>query len=594
MSEGLRVKIGVDISELQRGIVDAEKTFKQFGFTIEKIGGKGFPSLFDNIQKIKPVTRPAIVALEDVKKEADKAAVSLVSVGKSVSTIVPPLANVGRSAVNAVPSLNALGQVARDLPFGFIAIQNNLPIVLDQFTALSRQSGGTGAALKALGASLFGPAGLAFAFGAVTAGVTALIQKYGSLSGAFNALIGGTKQLTEAQKKSVEGISDELANISLLVNLYPQLAGRREDQDKILKKLNQSAPTYFKSLDSERVTVDQLTKSYDKYVKSLLGKIFIESQQERLREVAKKYAEDLVRLNDAQVKGSQQRQKDANKLKNEIDLIERLGKAQQGLRGDIAIGVEVVATKKTFDEAFQDIINNFKKQADAILGGTEQIVSKLDFGSIFEDATAKDVKGIKIVPDIDVPGSLQTLTNQTRDFGSAFSDQVVRDIQEAFSKLKVNGRINIIPSTEVQNAIGGLEAIKNKTAEITGQFNEFLAPAIQTVFGALENGQSVGKALAQSFKALVVQIALTVAKAAILAAILNSIFPGGTVIGGAAVKGFGGIFGALSGLGGVAAPSFGGLSGGGLQLSGQVNLTGRGTDFVGIMNAGNAQIRRVG
>jgi hypothetical protein len=372
------------------------------------------------------------------------------------------------------------------------------------------------------------------------------------------------------------------------------LAGRREDQDKILKKLNQSAPTYFKSLDSERVTVDQLTKSYDKYVKSLLGKIFIESQQERLREVAKKYAEDLVRLNDAQVKGSQQRQKDANKLKNEIDLIERLGKAQQGLRGDIAIGVEVVATKKTFDEAFQDIINNFKKQADAILGGTEQIVSKLDFGSIFEDATAKDVKGIKIVPDIDVPGSLQTLTNQTRDFGSAFSDQVVRDIQEAFSKLKVNGRINIIPSTEVQNAIGGLEAIKNKTAEITGQFNEFLAPAIQTVFGALENGQSVGKALAQSFKALVVQIALTVAKAAILAAILNSIFPGGTVIGGAAVKGFGGIFGALSGLGGVAAPSFGGLSGGGLQLSGQVNLTGRGTDFVGIMNAGNAQIRRVG
>jgi hypothetical protein len=271
-----------------------------------------------------------------------------------------------------------------------------------------------------------------------------------------------------------------------------------------------------------------------------------------------------------------------------------LGKAQQGLRGDIAIGVEVVATKKSFDEAFQDILANFKKQADAILGGTEEIVSKLDFGSILEDATAKDVKGIKIVPDIDVPGSLQVLTNQTRDFGSAFSDQVVRDIQEAFSKLKVNGRINIIPSTEVQNAIGGLDAIKNKTAEITGQFNEFLAPAIQTVFGALENGQSVGKALAQSFKALVVQIGLTVAKAAILAAILNAIFPGGTVIGGAAVKGFGGIFGALSGLGGVAAPSFGGIQGGGLQLQGQVVFTQRGPDLQGVLNAANAQIRRVG
>ncbi|MFN5251067.1 MAG: hypothetical protein ACK5DE_08455, partial [Bacteroidota bacterium] len=413
MSEGLRIKVGADIIEFTRSINQVEQEIKDLSKSIKGLAGQDLVRANKELDKLNETAQ----RLRNVGKQGfDQFGVAI---GK-----------IGPSAAGAVPSLNALGQVARDLPFGFIAIQNNLPILVDQFSVLSRQSGGTGAALKALGAALFGPAGLAFDFGAVTAGVTALIQKYGSLGGAFNALIGGTKQLTEAQKKSVEGISDELANISLLVNLYPQLAGRREDQDKILKKLNQSAPTYFKSLDSERVTVDQLTKSYDKYVKSLLGKIFIESQQERLREVAKKYAEDLVRLNDAQVKGAQQRRKDANKLKNELDLIERLGKAQQGLRGDIAIGVEVVATKKSFDEAFQDILANFKKQADAILGGTEEIVSKLDFGSILEDATAKDVKGIKIVPDIDVPGSLQVLTNQTRDFGSAFSDQVVRDIQE--------------------------------------------------------------------------------------------------------------------------------------------------------------------
>jgi DNA repair exonuclease SbcCD ATPase subunit len=573
MAEGLRIKVGADIIEFTRSINQVEQEIKDLSKSIKGLSGQDLVRANKELDKLNETAQ----RLRNVGKQGfDQFGVSL--------------AKIGPSAAGAVPALNSLGQVARDLPFGFIAIQNNLPIVLDQFSALSRASGGTGAALKALGASLFGPAGLAFAFGAVTAGVTALIQKYGSLSGAFNALIGGTKQLTEAQKKSVEGISDELANISLLVNLYPQLAGRREEQDKILKKLNQSAPTYFKSLDSERVTVDQLTKSYDKYVKSLLGKIFIESQQERLREVAKKYAEDLVRLNDAQVKGSQQREKDANKLKNEIDLIERLGKAQQNLRGDIAVGVEVVATKKTFDEAFQDIINNFKKQADAILGGTEQIVQKLDFGSIFEDATAKEVK---IVPDIDVPGSLQVLTNQTRDFGSAFSDQVVRDIQEAFSKLKVNGRINIIPSTEVQNAIGGLEFIKNKTAEITSQFNDFLAPAIDTAFGALANGQSVGQALAQSFKALLVQLTATVVKALALKAILSALNLGTGGAAGGIAGVIGGIAGAISG-GGIANPSFGGLSSGGLQLGGSVNLSVRGTDLVGAINGANSQIRRVG
>ena len=528
-----------------------------------------------------------------------KIGVDATDVDRGLNKATASLNNFGNQAKRTLPqttqAFTNLSRVVSDAPFGFIAIQNNIEPLLQSFQQLKIQTGSTSAAVQSFLGGFLGAGGLLFAFTAVGSITTTLVQKYGSLGNAFNSLLSNTEPLTDAQKKIAEGVADEFAQVTLLVNLYPQLEGKRNEQDKLLKKLNESAPSYFKNLNSEKVTIEQLTSAYDKYAKSLLGKIFIESQQERLREAAKEYAQELVKLNDQQVKGANQRAKDANRVKNEAESLERLSKAQQNLRGDIAIGVRPVATKKSFDEAFQDILNNFQKQANAILQGTESIVSKLDLNSIFEDDKAKDKK-LKIVPEIDVPGSLQALTNQTSDFGSAFSDQVFRDIQEEIDKAKVRGGVKITPSIDVQNQIAGLEVIRNQTANTAEAFNKLLAPAISTVFGALENGQSIPKALGQAFKSLLVQLTLTIVKAAALAAILSGFSGGAALAGGGVVKGFGAIFSALLGVGkgGVANPSFGGLSGGGLALQGGVTLGVRGTDLVGVLNGANARIGRVG
>jgi hypothetical protein len=95
-------------------------------------------------------------------------------------------------------------------------------------------------------------------------------------------------------------------------------------------------------------------------------------------------------------------------------------------------------------------------------------------------------------------------------------------------------------------------------------------------------------------KALVLQIGLTIAKAAILSAILNTIFPGGAAIGGSAVKGFGGIFKALLGIGQTAAPNLSGVSGGGLAITVGGEFSMRGTTAVALVNAGQQRIGRVG
>ena len=594
MAEELKIKLGADVSEVITAVDEVGKRFKQFGYTVESVGGNGFPSLYDNMRKVSKQAKEFGYTIEGIGKRSFPSLYDNASkVSRGVGGVGDALTKASKIAGTTNQSFVNLSRVVSDAPFGFIAIQNNLEPLLQSFQQLRVQTGSTSAAVQSFLGGFLGAGGILFAFSAVSSLTTTLIQKYGSLGNAFNSLLSNTEQLTDAQKKIAEGVADEFAQVTLLVNLYPQLEGRRKEQDKLLKKLNEAAPSYFKTLNSEKVTVEQLTTAYDKYAKSLLGKIFIESQQERLREAAKKYAEDLVRLNDAQVKGANQREKDSKKISNEVALLDRLGKAQQNLRGDIAIGVQPVATKKSFDEAFQDILNNFNKQAQAILSGTSSIVEKLDFNSIFED---KAVKDIKIVPDIDVPGSLQALTNQTRDFGSAFSDQVFRDIQSEIDKAKVRGGVKITPSIDVQNQIAGLEVIRNQTANTAAAFNELLAPAISTVFGALENGQSIPKALGQAFKSLLVQLTLTVVKAAALAAILSALPGGAALAGGGTLKGFGAIFSALLGVGkgSVSNPSFGGLGAGSLGLQGGVALQVRGTDLVGVLNGANARIGRVG
>jgi len=108
----------------------------------------------------------------------------LVDANKNISQLEQSIVNLKQVGLDKLPSsaskgagaLFSLSQVARDAPFGFIAIQNNLPLVVDQFSTLSKTSGGLVGALKNVGLALIGPAGISFAFGAIVAGVTTLVQ----------------------------------------------------------------------------------------------------------------------------------------------------------------------------------------------------------------------------------------------------------------------------------------------------------------------------------------------------------------------------------------------------------------------------------
>jgi len=155
-------------------------------------------------------------------------------------------------------ALTSLSQVAQDLPFGFIGIQNNLPILLQSFQHLTESTKTTGGALKALGQSMLGPGGVFLAFSIVTAAITGAIQKYGSLSNAIQALTSNNSALFLSQKSLNEELAKNVGNTraenveaNALLKILNDLSAPIENRKAAYVELNKLSSTYTAGLKDE-------------------------------------------------------------------------------------------------------------------------------------------------------------------------------------------------------------------------------------------------------------------------------------------------------------------------------------------------------
>lgn len=188
------------------------------------------------------------------------------------------LTNTVRPAANAGAAIQNLGRVASDAPFGFIAIQNNLDPLIDSFVRLRAQAGSNAGALRALGASLAGPAGIALAFTVVSSAATALIQKYGSLSNAFAALNPFVSraarfqvELNNAMLSGGQAAQEEVGNLQLLYTAATDINIPLAERKKIVDQLQKQYPDTFKGLKDETILAGGAAKAYDQLSQSLIA-----------------------------------------------------------------------------------------------------------------------------------------------------------------------------------------------------------------------------------------------------------------------------------------------------------------------------------
>jgi len=575
----------------------------------------------------------------NIKIDAD-----ISGVDQAVNNVSKSLNSLKAPTVNAGNALNSLSQVTRDLPFGFIAIQNNLPLVVDSFGQLTKQAGGVGNALKSLGASLIGPAGISFAFGAIVAGVTALIQKYGSLSEATNQILGLTPKVTAAQKEYNKAIFETSGNltveqekINILVKTINNLDKPQKDRLAAYEALKKIAPDVVAGIRDENALNSESINIINDQAAARKELIRLKIQEAGINAAlttnATALAEANKRLSDAQAEVDTLTKKYLNSQKNQN--AQALA-AQQGVN-TYALSLE--QARKTVTN-LQTQINSLTKEQNTYLNQLDPAINKI---AQLNKGTNDRVNGLKneIKAESDASAQRKKSLDQITKDQEEFEASVIKGEQAA-----VKFRVELEKNQAIQNRAAEIKKLaeeykKLETATFqqadidmeqdakafnplknlgqtllpveqqadlairAQQINEVLNNTLFTPLtglfeGLATEGVSSFKEFGKQILQVIKRIAAQIIASGIIKLLANLILPGAGGIGAAAgaTKGIGGflkgVVGGVLGIGKVAAPSFGGVQGGSLAMGGQVNVVLRGADLVGSINRTNSNISRVG
>jgi hypothetical protein len=234
----LILPIGADPSQFEKSINDVKQAYKTLKNEIDKTSFNLVKQ--EQIEQLKGLER----TLEQLQNRVNK-------------TNFNEFNNSSKDARTATTNLNLALQ---DLPFGFIGIQNNLPGLFSAFQRLREESKGTTGALTAMINELKGPAGLFLAFTAATTVTTILIQKFGSLSNAYDALFTSTSNATIAQrnyntelKEGVKNLGGEISKVDLLAKGIANENLSREERLNYFYQAKKELPDLIAGLNEENV-----------------------------------------------------------------------------------------------------------------------------------------------------------------------------------------------------------------------------------------------------------------------------------------------------------------------------------------------------
>jgi hypothetical protein len=562
-------------------------------------------------------------------------------VDKAIDQATKSIDRIRPAAASGAASLNALGQVARDAPFGFIAIQNNLPILFDSLGALTKQAGGVGGALKSLGATLAGPAGITFAIGAVIAGLTALSQKYGSVGEGIKVLLGISKELTESQKafnKAVfettgnlnsEQIKVELLTKTLLNQKAPQadrlaaygelkkiapdvVAGIRDEnaltkESSILIQANATARKELVQLKIQEAGITAALTSNETKLAELRAKLTIADQE------YVKAAKDLNNANKQSIItgfASQTQQESAlNTFNDNISTVQELRNQINKLTNDNKIYLDqldpTINSIAQINEVTRQRIEELKKEDKALKDltksqkeGLKTREEQLRVDNLY--AAKKKISDQANINKIELDGIRKT-TKERRKSEREIGINIPTQLPTIAPQL--NNQALLDKSAAAINQLDRLKKASDLSAAYNLMSNTFFAPVESLFSNFLETGKFAFKEFAQSILKAITQIVAKIIATGVITLLASLFIPGfaaaGGGVGATLLKGITGALGFGGGFGGangsrVGQPNFGGVSGGGMQMAGAVNLSLRGSDLVGSINRTNSTINRVG
>jgi hypothetical protein len=615
MNEDFIFRLGADVSSFTKSITEVEKELDSARKAI-----KG--ALGDDLVKGNQYVQD----LEQSLKNLRSVGVQVPGAAKAANEIK----NIAPAAQKAQNTLTGLSGVVRDLPFGFIAIQNNLPILIDQFSALSKTSGGVGGALKGLGGALVGPAGAAFAFGAVVSAITALVQKYGSLSSAINEVLvlqKSQKDLTNELNTSIGNtVGEAQAEITTLNNLTSILTNTNStlnQRNGAYEELNKKYPGLLSNLSKEEIASGKVNSVIAGRIALFAKEVELNGKRKALEGLIAKEAEksftSLSKLANqsfldgltAELQGvllgfnagTAGLQAFAQQTQNGAKSTQFFEGVLKGVQGELS---ETEGAIKTLTDAEKKRKEEEKKAAELAAKRASEATAQSKKRQAELEREIKALEKIRQERTIRVTAQLEVDFQRRGNIDT--SEILKKRIQETQKEVeRTAGVIQVPLQFPGVNPLGLLENIKLAQAEFaklkeaanlqaaTNLISDtFFTPLSGLFEGLISGADNAFKEFTKAIFKAINQIVAKIIATGIISLLANLLFPGAGGVGVSLGKKVLGDIGAAFGFKTLANPNFGGVTSGGMAMSGAVNVVLRGQDLVGSLNRTNAQINRVG
>jgi hypothetical protein len=395
-----------------------------------------------------------------------------------------------QSSSKARQALTSVNLIAQDLPFGFIAIQNNIPALFQSFSTLREEAKKTGVSVGSqLAAQFQGTAGavlgLGLAFTAATAIITYAIQTYGSFGAAVDALFGKVDPLQKTLdrlNKSYEDYNKELKSnaeitavadrsqsglaqtVDILSKKATDLSKSEQERGKYLNQLKEIDKGYFGQLTTGAENVDKIKKATDEYTSALIANARVKAFQQQLDAIDAQIAPLEIFRDELKASGVEAENLRRTSTKLFVDPTEKV-------------------TKRLADNA--DQIEELYKRRTFIVDGLEQAIA--GFKSLKKEGQdlSKTNFTLSIEPqDLDAAFNLDKIISNITKFGNALLD-TNKSVEERKNALKeliaINPQVFSDLSLEKSSTLANKDAIESylKSLEVLKKEKEFNARASQ-------------------------------------------------------------------------------------------------------------------
>ena len=444
-----------------------------------------------------------------------------------LGTAFKTLPNVADRSTNA---LSNLSRVAQDAPYGFIGIANNINPLLESFQRLSKDAGGSGAALKAMAAGLTGPAGIGLAIGALSSILVAFGPKIAEFAQQTTEAEKTQTKLNDAIAKGVGEAEAESTKLNVLVGIVGDVTRSTKERTTALDELKNS---YKGNLELQKLDITDgkaLSLVVDEITAALRRKAMAQA-------FATLIAEEEAKKARLQISNLKEMRDNVSNATAAWQLFKSSVKNAGGVMTVFDYNAQITNKALTQnEEAIKEVETNLQlldSQYSKVIG--EQIK--------FNDSTNLSTKAIK-----EQKKALEQNGLQARPLGEGATDIVLRQRGPAPSfkpptgNAPLNGRTSGFDAIQLTSEINEqtkAQELFNFQLKQTQAITSLLAPAFDSVVQAMVMGEDIGLALQAAFKQIVIQLVQMVAQALLFKAIMAAITGGTSEIGGALGGGMG-------------------------------------------------------